>query len=200
MDFLINTQQYIEIIRVLTDWGLIIIPVVLYLRGVTVRYMPYVALTSDICNLNAPTQQCCKRPFRDDWKQDICCAWRKSFSPERRQHCHLRFSSPRSPCCYPPPVGLLPPEYENTLSLHKSFPQLHFSPCFFWLWQMRLGHEVELLELSMQDGKAGTNKSHLSLFTREVWEQPHYTVAWINLGPLSLRFTLGTWYNEFQCF
>lgn len=32
----------------------------------------------------------------------------------------------------------------------------------------------------------------------EVWEQPHYTVAWINLEPLSLPFTLGAWYNVLQ--
>lgn len=87
-------------------------------------------------------------------------------SPERGRRRHLRSTTQ-------PPSGLLPPEYENTLSLHKSLPQLQFislfffSPSVFCQRQMRLRHEMELLELPMQDGKAGTNKSHLSLFTRE---------------------------------
>lgn len=139
----------------------------------------------------------CKSPViqeQRDWKRDICCArWQTVFQREDS----IVISSP-SPCFHPPaPPGLLPLEYENTLSLNKSLPQLQFFTflLFSLLWQMRLGHEMELLELSMQDGKAGTNKSHLSLFTGEVWEQPHYTVARINLGPLSLSFTLGAWYN-----
>lgn len=86
----------------------------------------------------------------------------------------------------------------HIIKASPNYSLFHFFSVFLWLWQMRLGHEMELLELSMQDSKAGTNKSHLSLFTREVWEQPHYTVARINLGPLSLPFTLGAWYNVLQ--
>lgn len=126
----------------------------------------------------------------------------KTFSPEKRKHCHLRFRPPTlPPLCFHPLSWDFFHQYENSLSLNKSLPQLQFislSSVFFWPWQRRLGHEMELLELSVQDGKAGTNKSHLSLFTREVWEQPHYTVAWINPGPLSLPFTLGAWYNVLQ--
>lgn len=47
---------------------------------------------------------------------------------------------------------------------------------------------MELLELSMQDGKAGTNKQPFVFIQPGVgvWERPHYTVARINLGPCLL--------------
>lgn len=66
--------------------------------------------------------------------------------------------------------------------------------CFsFWF-----SCEIELLEVSTQDSRADTNKSHLSLFTELGRGQHHYGGAWINLGPLSLLFTLGAWHNVLQ--
>lgn len=149
-------------------------------------------LTSKIPDLMAPTQesrmQMSIQP-RAKWLEAryLLCSI-KDFSPEL---CHLKSTILRSPCFHPPP-------WDHVVWKYPQFQFISLFCCFLWLWQMRLGHEMGLLELSMQDDKAGTNKSHLSLFTGEVWEQPHYTVARINLGPLSLPFTLGAWYNVLQ--
>lgn len=72
----------------------------------------------------------CKSPViqeQRDWKRDICCArWQTVFQREDS----IVISSP-SPCFHPPaPPGLLPLEYENTLSLNKSLPQLQFISLF----------------------------------------------------------------------
>lgn len=60
--------------------------------------------------------------------------------------------------------------------------------------QMKFGHETQLL-LWMREGRAAANKGCLSLFSREVTEQPHYTAARINLRPPSVFFTLAAWNN-----
>lgn len=138
-----------------------------------------------------------------DQKWCVCCAW-WSNSFQRGQLCHLSSTSPLSlPLTHSPNhLGLPQWQYENFLSLDKSLPQLKifFFCSFFLWWQMKLEHEMDLLKLSVHNGKAGTNKSHLSLFTRELGEQPHYTVARINLRPLSLLFTLAVWNNVLQVF
>ncbi len=141
----------------------------------------------------------CKCPYsheQSDWKWDICCAQWRLFSRERtallsRIHHPLLFLLSSTP------TRVLPLEYENILSLieaplNYSLFVIVFSGCGRWDLDMKWNY------WRFQDGQAGTNKSRLSLFTGEVWEQPHYTVARINLGPLFLPFTLGAWYNVLQ--
>lgn len=53
------------------------------------------------------------------------CVVPNKKNPERGQLCHLRFTVFHS-LLPPTPMGLFSPEYENTLSLNKSLPQLQF--------------------------------------------------------------------------
>lgn len=109
--------------------ALIITTVNLWHHGGTIWSVRLVTLTRYIFNATAPTPQPCMQisshPRAKGLEERyLLCSMTDCF-PERGQHCHLVSLS-----LLPPPPGLLPLEYENTLSLNKSLPQLHFISLF----------------------------------------------------------------------
>lgn len=165
--------QWMEKSKPLLIGALIVTTVILWFHDEAVRSM-VISLEHDKKNLGFDVSPAWKCPFRQSKETGSELFVLLSERLERGQLCHLGFTTLRSFCF---PVGILPLEYENTLSLMVT----GYWKWNYWSYQCKMAKLAQTKSICLYSPGGGG-----------VWEQPHYALARINLGPLSVSFHLGS--------
>lgn len=175
-------------------WALVVTTVISWFHDEAVR-STVIPPEHDKKNLGFDVRPARKCPFRQSKETGSELFVLLCERLARGQLCHLRFTTLHSFCF---PVGFLPLEYENALSLNKSLPQLQFVS-FLSAVFLPVANEtwtgngiIGVINARWQSWQKTKTICLYSPGGGEVWEQPHYALARINLRPLSVSFHLGS--------